>query len=91
LTKAELVRRIATETGLSRKDALEAIEATFAAISGALASGDKVTLVGFGTFAVKKRKPRLGRNPRTKKEIKIAARSVPAFKAGKALRDKVAK
>ncbi len=91
MTKAELVKKVASATGATKKSTQDVVEATFEAISAALSAGDKVTLVGFGTFGVRKRKARVGRNPRTKKEIKIAARAVPSFKAGKALRDTVAR
>lgn len=91
MTKADLVDKIAKETKLTKKDSDKALDAVVKAISGALAKGDKVQLVGFGSFEVRKRAARKGRNPQTGKEINIAARKVPVFKAGKALKDAVAK
>jgi DNA-binding protein HU-beta len=88
MTKADLVLAVA-ETGMTKKQAAAAVDAMIAAITGALAKGDKVRLVGFGSFSVKKRKARTGRNPQTGKPIKIKAKKVPAFSAGKALRDAV--
>ncbi|MCG0277884.1 MAG: HU family DNA-binding protein [Thermanaeromonas sp.] len=76
---------------MTKKDAEKAVNAIFASIEEALARGDKVQLVGFGTFEVKERAARVGRNPRTGEEISIAATKVPVFKAGKALRDAVLK
>lgn len=91
MTKVELIAQIADNAGLTKKDAEKALGATLEAITGALKSGDKVALVGFGTFETRKRPARIGRNPRTKEEIKIPATTAPAFKAGKALKDAVAK
>ena len=91
MNKAELIAAVAEKTGMSKKDAETAIAATFEAVTETLAAGDKVQLVGFGSFEVKKRAARLGRNPKTKEAIEIAASCVPVFKAGKALRDAVAK
>ena len=91
MTKAELIDKVAAKTKLTKKDSGNAIDAIVASITGALAKGDKVTLVGFGSFDVRKRAARKGRNPQTGKEINIAARKVPAFKAGKALKEAVAK
>ncbi|MGE5557321.1 MAG: HU family DNA-binding protein [Bacillota bacterium] len=91
MTKAELIDRVAEKTGLTKKDSGKAVDATVAAISGALSKGSKVQLVGFGSFEVKRREARKGRNPQTGAEIKIAARNVPVFKAGKALKDVVGK
>lgn len=91
MNKAELVAAVAEKTALSKKDSEKAVNATFEAISEALSKGGKVQLVGFGSFETKERNARIGRNPRTKKEIKIPASRVPAFKAGKALKDAVAK
>lgn len=91
MTKAELIDKVAAKTKLTKKDSGNAIDAIVASISGALAKGDKVSLVGFGSFDVRKRAARTGRNPQTGAEIKIAARKVPAFKAGKALKEAVAK
>ena len=90
MNKGELIAKIA-EAGLSKKDAGVALDAAIAAIGDALAKGDAVQLIGFGTFGVKERAAREGRNPRTGEVVKIAASKVPTFKAGKALKDKVAK
>ena len=89
MKKQELVAAIAQEAELSKKDAERALAATVNAISKALADGDKIQLVGFGTFEVRERAAREGKNPRTGEIIKIAASKVPAFKAGKALKDVV--
>ncbi len=91
MTKAELIAQVALKAGLSKKDSDKAIGAVIDSITEALASGDKVQLVGFGTFEVKERGERKGINPRTKEEITIAATKAPVFKAGKALKDSVAK
>ena len=91
MTKADLIDKIAKETKLTKKDSDKALDAIIKAISGSLAKGDKVQLVGFGSFEVRKRAARKGRNPQTGKEINIAARKVPVFKAGKALKDAVSK
>lgn len=91
MNKAELIAAVAEKTGLSKKDSEKAMNATFEAITGALEAGEKVQLVGFGVFETKERGERIGRNPRTKAEIKIPASRVPVFKAGKALKDTVAK
>lgn len=90
MNKAELVARVAEETGMKRREVEKVIAATLEAIEGALTSGGKVQVVGFGTFEVKKRAERMGRNPRTGKAMKIAASKVPVFKAGKAFKEKVA-
>ena len=90
MNKSELIAKIA-EAGLSKKDAGVALDAAIAAIGDALAGGDTVQLIGFGTFSVKQRAAREGRNPRTGEVVKIAAATVPSFKAGKALKDKVEK
>jgi len=89
LNKAELVAAVAEKTDFTKKDAEKVVIAVFDAISEALASGEKVQLVGFGTFEVKKREKRVGRNPQTKEEIIIPACKVPGFKAGKALKESV--
>ena len=89
MNKMELVAKVADAANLSKKDAEVAVKAVTDALACALAKGDKVQLVGFGTFEVRTRAARTGRNPQTGKEIKIAAAKVPAFKAGKALKDKV--
>jgi DNA-binding protein HU-beta len=91
LTKADLIDKVAKDVQLTKKDSDKVIDAVIGAISGALAKGDKVTLVGFGSFEVRKRAARKGRNPQSGKEINIPARKVPAFKAGKALKDAVGK
>lgn len=91
MNKAELVAAVAEKTALSKKDSEKAVNAAFEAITVALVGGDKVQLVGFGAFEVKERNARVGRNPKTKEEIQIPASRVPVFKAGKALKDVVAK
>ena len=90
MNKAELIAVVAEKTGLSKKDSEKALNATFEAITDSLKAGDKVSMVGFGTFEVKTRGERIGRNPKTKAEIKIPASRIPGFKAGKALKDAVA-
>ena len=87
--KAELVDNVAKVTGLTKKDATAAVDAVFSSIQENLAKGEKVQLIGFGTFEVRNRAARKGRNPQTGKEIEIAASKVPAFKPGKALKDAV--
>ena len=89
MNKSELVAAIAQNAELSKKDAENALTATINAISKALADGDKVQLVGFGTFDVRERAAREGKNPRTGEIITIAASKVPGFKAGRALKDLV--
>jgi len=91
MNKTELINAIAAKSGLSKKDSEKALGATIDAITDALKKGDKIQLVGFGIFSVKDRAARIGRNPKTKAEIKIPATRTPAFKAGKALKDAVAK
>lgn len=91
MNKAELINAVAAATEFSKKDAEAAVTATFEAITAALQEGDKVQLVGFGSFEVKKRAARVGRNPKTNATIEIPASVVPVFKAGKALKDAVAK
>ena len=88
MNKSELINAIAA-AGLSKKDAGIAMDAAVTAVSEALAKGESVQLVGFGTFSVKERAAREGRNPRTGEIVRIAAAKSPAFKAGKALKDKV--
>ena len=90
MNKVELVAAVAEKAELSKKDAEKAVAAVFAAIEEAVAAGDKVQLVGFGTFEVRERAARTGRNPQTGAEIKVAASKQPAFKAGKAFKDAVA-
>ena len=91
MNKTELVAAVAAKAELSKKDADAAVSAVVDAITEALADGDKVSLVGFGTFAVKERAARTGINPRTGESVAIAASKAPAFKAGKALKDAVNK
>ena len=91
MNKADLVAAVAEKAGISKKDSEKAVNAAFDAITDALVAGDKVQLVGFGAFETKERSARVGRNPKTKEEIQIPASRVPAFKAGKALTDAVAK
>ena len=87
MNKTELVAAVAQKAELSKKDAEKAVAAVTAAITDALCAGDKVQLVGFGTFEVAERPAREGRNPRTGETMKIAASKSPKFKAGKALKD----
>lgn len=87
--KAQLIENVAKETGLTKKDATVAVDAVFGSIQNTLATGEKVQLIGFGNFEVRERAARKGRNPQTGKEIDIPASKVPAFKAGKALKDAV--
>ena len=89
MNKSELIAALAEKTEVSKKDAEKALNAFVDVVSDSLAKGDKVQLIGFGTFDVKARPARTARNPRTGAEIKIAATKAPAFKAGKALKDKV--
>lgn len=93
MNKSELVQNLANKARLSRADAQRAVDAMFdtndGIISKALKKGDRVQITGFGTFETRKRKARTGRNPRTGKEIKIAATTSPSFRAGKGLKDRV--
>ena len=89
MNKAELIAAAAEKAELSKKDTEAAVNAVVDVITAALKKGDKVQLVGFGSFETRKRAARVGRNPRTKETIKIPASSVPTFKAGKALKDSV--
>lgn len=91
MNKTELIAVISEETGLGKKDAEKALDAFTDTVSKALAAGDKVQLVGFGTFETVKRAAREGRNPQTGKTVKIAANVAPKFKAGKVLKDIVNK
>ncbi len=91
MNKSELVAVVAEKAGLSKKDSEKAVNAAIEAISAELVAGGKVQLVGFGSFETKVRNARVGRNPRTKQEIEIPESRVPVFKAGKALKDVVAK
>lgn len=87
--KAELVERVAGKTNLTKKDVTAAVEALFESVEEFLAEGEKVQVIGFGTFEVRDRAARKGRNPQTGEEIEIKATKVPGFKAGKALKDAV--
>ena len=89
MNKSQLVAKVAEKAGLTKKDAEKAVNGLFASVQEALVSGDKVQMIGFGTFEVKQRAARTGRNPQTGAEIKIAASKNPAFKAGKALKEAV--
>jgi len=89
VTKADLVDKVAEKTGFTKKDSARFVEALFEALTEGLAAGNKISVVGFGTFSVRKRAARKGRNPQTGTEIKIAARKVPVFRPGKALREAV--
>ena len=91
MNKAELVAAVAAKAELSKKDAERAVDAVVESIQDALGKGDKVALVGFGTFEVKERAARKGRNPQTGEEIDIAATKVPVFKAGKGFKDVIEK
>ena len=91
MNKTELIAAVAEKADLSKKDAEAAITAAVEAITGALIEGEKVQLVGFGSFEVKTRAARGGRNPKTGEEIPISEARLPVFKAGKALKDAVAK
>ena len=87
MNKAELIAKIAEESKLTKKAAETALDAFVKSVEGALKDGEKVQLVGFGTFEVRQRAARKGRNPQTKAEIKIPASKAPVFKAGKALKE----
>lgn len=87
MNKTELIAEVAEKAELSKKDAEAAVSAAIDVITEALRKGDKVQLVGFGSFEVKKRAARVGRNPKTKEPIEIPASTVPVFKAGKVLKD----
>ncbi len=89
MNKTELTDAVAESTGLTKADASRAVDSVLGTISGTLAKGDQVGIVGFGTFLVRQRAARTGRNPQTGAEIQIAAATVPAFKPGKALKDAV--
>ncbi len=89
MTKVEFVASIANKTGLKKKDAEAAVNAFIETVGETLKQGDKISIVGFGTFEVRDRPARTGLNPRTKEKIEIAATKAPAFKAGKALKDAV--
>jgi DNA-binding protein HU-beta len=89
MNKADLIESIANSADLSKASAGRALDAAIESITKALKKGDTITLVGFGTFSVRKRKARMGRNPRTGEEIQIKASKVPGFKPGKALKDAI--
>ncbi|BET95777.1 DNA-binding protein HU-beta [Xenorhabdus sp. TCT-1] len=89
VNKSQLIDKIAADANLSKAAAGRVVDAFISSVSGALKNGDDVALVGFGTFTVRERASRTGRNPQTGKEIKIAAAKVPAFRAGKGLKDAV--
>ena len=89
MNKVELIAAVAAKAGLSKKDAEKAVAAVVASVEEALVKGDKVQLIGFGTFEVRERAARVGRNPQTKAEIEIAASKQPVFKAGAALKKAV--
>ena len=91
MNKAELIHAVAVKADVSKKDAEAVITAALDTITAALQEGEKVQLVGFGSFELKKRAARLGRNPKTKEEIEIPASRVPQFKAGKLLKESVGK
>ena len=89
MNKTELISEVAQKANITKKDADKIVNAFFATVESALKAGDKVQLVGFGTFEVRERQARKGRNPQTGQEISIPATKVPAFKAGNALKDAV--
>ena len=89
MNKGELIESVAASAGMSRADATKAVDAVLDSVTRTLAGGGGVSLVGFGTFSVKARKARMGRNPRTGEAIHIKASNVPGFKAGKGLKDAV--
>ena len=91
MTKAEFIAAVAAKSDMTKKDTEKAISAVIDTITDTLAKGEKIQLVGFGTFEVRERAAREGINPQTKKKIKISATKVPAFKAGSALKEAVAK
>lgn len=91
MNKTELIAAVAEKTGLTKKDAERVVSATVDTVTEELKKGQKVSLSGFGIFEVKEREARVGRNPRTKEEIRIPATRLPSFKASKTLKDAVAK
>ncbi len=91
MNKQELIKKIAADAELTQKQAAAALESALTSIKAAVAAGDKVQLIGFGTFESKQRDARQGRNPRTGKAVDIAAAKLPVFKAGKAFKDEVDK
>ena len=91
MNKKDLITAIAEETGMTKKDVATVVDASFGKITAAMVAGDKVQLMGFGTFETRERGERTGKNPRTGETVTIAACKAPAFKAGKALKDAVNK
>ena len=91
MNKTELVAAVSEKTGIAKKDAERAVSAMFETITAQLMNGQKVQISGFGTFEIKEREARVGRNPHTKESIEIPATTVPVFKASKVLKDTVAK
>jgi DNA-binding protein HU-beta len=91
MNKTELIAAVAEKTGAARKDTEQMVNAMLEVISDELAAGGRVQLVGFGAFETKHREPRIGRNPKTKEAVNIPATTVPVFKAGKALKEKIDK
>lgn len=91
MNKQELLKKVAADAKVTQKEAAAMLDSTLDAIVAAVAAGDKVQLVGFGTFEGKARKARMGRNPKTKEPMEIAATTVPAFSAGKAFKDAVSR
>jgi DNA-binding protein HU-beta len=89
MNKTELIQAVVEKSGLTKKDVTKVVESTFESITETLQSGEKVQLIGFGNFEVRERAARKGRHPRTKEDIETPASKVPAFKAGKALKDAV--
>lgn len=89
MNKAEFVDSVAAKADMSKQDAMTAVDAVLDSLTDAMKGGNQVTLIGFGTFLVRERDARTGRNPRTGEAIQIAASKVPSFKAGKALKDAV--
>ena len=89
MNKTELIAKVAEDTGLAKKDAAAAVESVLTTITDTVAAGEKVSLIGFGTFEKKHREARTGRNPRTKEAMEIPASDAPAFKAGKEFKAKV--
>ncbi len=89
MNKSEFVDEIAQATGFTKSDAAKAVDAVVETVTATLKKGDSISLVGFGTFSVKRREARTGRNPRTGEAIQIKASNIPSFKAGKSLKDSV--
>ena len=87
MNKSELIAKVAEKAGITKKDAEKAVAGIFASVQEALVAGDKVQVIGFGTFEVRERAARVCRNPQTKEEIEVPASKVPAFKAGQALKN----